>query len=243
MAPSRSPAAPTASRRKSSSTQRVPLTRERIAQAALELIDEEGLENCSMRRLGARLGVEAMALYHHFAGKGELFDAVMDRLLEEVEVPPAGSMTGLQRLRRCISSWRAVALRHPHAFILLAGRRFNTERAFQLYESVLQVFAELGLDAAEAARWFRLLGNFAGGAGLADVASSEQQADATPLRLAREPDTIAHPHVRAIAPHLQAGKLDGLFEFGLDVLFGALAERIRQTTRPPGRRPRSSRGR
>ena len=41
---------------------REPLTRERIAQTALELIDEEGLENCSMRRLGARLGVEAMAL-------------------------------------------------------------------------------------------------------------------------------------------------------------------------------------
>jgi AcrR family transcriptional regulator len=215
---------------------REPLTRERIAQAALELIDEEGLESCSMRRLGARLGVEAMALYHHFAGKGQLLDAVMDRLLEEVEVPPPGSMPALQRLRRCMSSWREVAVRHPPAFIVLAGRRFNTERSFRLYESILDAFAELGLDAAQTARWFRLLGNFASGAGLADVASRERVPDATPLRLARQPDSIAYPRVRAIAANLQVGNLDALFEFGLDTLFDALERSV-----VPGAAPRKAR--
>jgi AcrR family transcriptional regulator len=200
---------------------RTPLSRERIARSALELIDDEGLENCSMRRLGARLGVEAMALYHHFPSKGDLLDGVVDCLLEEVELPAAG--TPLQRLRACIRSYRACAIRHPPAFVLLAARRFNTERAFAFYEALLGVFAELGLTAQQSARWFRLIGGFASGAGMADVASRERVADATPLRLERAPELIAFPRVRAVAPHLSVKNLDSVFEFGLDVLFDALA--------------------
>jgi len=113
--------------------------------------------------------------------------------------------------------------KRPPAFILLAARRFNTERAFAFYEVILEMFADLGFDARQGARWFRLIGNFASGAGMADVASRERIADATPLQLERDPEQIAFPHVRAIAPHLAAQKLDAVFEFGLDVLFDALA--------------------
>jgi AcrR family transcriptional regulator len=200
---------------------RAPLSRERIAQAALELIDEAGLEQCSMRRLGAALGVEAMALYHHFPSKGELLDAVIDLLVAEIELPREGPP--LERLRACIRSYRASAIRHPRAFILLAARRFNSERAFSFYEELLGVFGELGLDAEQSARWFRLIGGFASGAGMAEVASRERVTDATPLRLERAPELIPFPRVRAVAPHLAVKKLDGVFEFGLGVLFEALA--------------------
>lgn len=200
---------------------REPLSRERIAREALKLIDEEGLEKCSMRRLGARLGVEAMALYHHFPSKGDLLDAVMDCLVAEVELPTAGPP--LERLRSSIRSYRACAIRHPPAFVLLAARRFNTERTFAFYEALLGVFGELGLDAEQSARWFRLVGGFASGSGMAEVASRERIADATPVRLERAPELIAFPRVRAVAPHLTVKKLDSVFEFGLDVLFDALA--------------------
>jgi AcrR family transcriptional regulator len=214
---------PPVKRRAASAAVRDPLTRERIARAALELIDAEGLEHCSMRRLGARLGVEAMALYHHFAHKGELLDAVMDCLLDEIDLPPREAAPPMERLRRAMASWRAAAIAHPPAYILLAGRRFNTERAFALYEALLQAFADLGLDAQQTARWFRLLGGFASGAGLAEVASRERVPDATPLRLERQPESIAFPHVRAVAPHLRVEALEEVFDFGLDVLFGQLA--------------------
>ena len=207
------------------SARREPLSRERIAQAALELIDEEGLDNCSMRRLGARLDVEAMALYHHFSNKGELLDAVMDRMVEELDLPPRGTLPPLERLRRCMASWRGAAIRHPRAFVVLAGRRFNTERTFALYEDILQAFADLGLDASETARWFRLLGGFVTGSGLAEVASRERVPDATPLRLQRDPGSIHYPHVRAVAPHLRVEALDGVFEFGMGVLFDELEQR------------------
>jgi AcrR family transcriptional regulator len=217
---------------------RAPLSRESIARAALEQIDKSGLEQLSMRRLGAALGVEAMALYHHFPSKGDLLDAVIDLLVEEIELPGEG--TALERLRECMRSYRASAIRHPRAFILLAARRFNSERAFAFYEDLLGVFGELGLDAEQSARWFRLLGGFASGAGMAEVASRERVADATPLRLERSPQLIPFPRVRAVAPHLSVKKLDAVFEFGLDILFEALAARTGATAGAKARRRRAA---
>jgi AcrR family transcriptional regulator len=204
---------------------REPLSREAIATTALALIDAEGLEALSMRRLGAALGVEAMALYHHLPGKGDVLDAVQERLLEELELPPRGSVPPIERLRAMAAGYRAVAIRHPAAFPLLAARRFNTRRAFAYYETLLEAFADLGLDAEGSARWFRLIGGFISGAGMAEVASRERIADATPLALEHAPQRIGDfPRVRAVAPYLAVKKLDAIFEFGLDVLFKALAE-------------------
>jgi AcrR family transcriptional regulator len=213
--------------KKSRKPPREPLSRERIARAALALIDAEGLEAFSMRRLGAQLGVEAMALYHHFRDKGELLDAVMDCLVDELDLPPRGEVPPLARLRRTMVSWRGQAVAHPRAYMLLAARRFNTERAFRYYEDLLQAFADLGLDARETAHWFRLLGNFTSGSGLAEVASRERVPDATPLKLEHDPQHIPFPHVRAVAPHLRVDQLDAAFGFGLDVLFEALERRVR----------------
>lgn len=222
------------------------LTREAIAEAALAMIDAQGLEALSMRRLGEALGVEAMALYHHYPNKGQLLDAVMDRLVEEIDLPDPPRATPLQKLRRYVSDYRGIALRHPRAYLLLSTRRFNSARSFALYERILAAFAEAGLSAERAALWFRLLGGFANGAGMADVASRELTPHATPLQLERAPDSVQFPHVRAVAPHLRVERLDGVFAFGLDVLFDALQRELagqpiaapaRAARLPNGRRP------
>lgn len=200
------------------------LTRERIAEAALELIDEEGIDGCSMRRLGARLGVEAMAIYYHFKGKGELLDAVLEQLLKSQVLP--ASLPPLERLRQFMRNQRTVAIEHPRAFILLAGRRFNTDFAFAWYDDILATFAELGLDAAETAFWFRLIGGYVCGAGMAEVASRELVDDATELLLEHAPERIPYPYVRAIAPHLSVDNLHVNFELSLDLLFNALAAQV-----------------
>ncbi|MGA8048764.1 MAG: TetR/AcrR family transcriptional regulator C-terminal domain-containing protein [Burkholderiales bacterium] len=200
---------------------RKPLSRERIVKAALKLIDADGLDGLSMRRLGQALGVEAMALYHHFANKGALLDAVLEELMDETQIPPRGSMPPLERLRHFARAHRQMALRHPNAFILIPTRRFNTERSFAQYEAVLEAFRDLGFDAALSARYFRTVGYFASGAGLADIASQARQPDATPVRLETLED--AHfPLVSAVVPHLRAANLDAIFEFGLDILFDAM---------------------
>ncbi|WP_459708918.1 TetR/AcrR family transcriptional regulator [Paraburkholderia sp. 2C] len=205
-------------------TSRQPLTRERITKAALALIDEEGLDHCSMRRLGARLGVEAMALYYYFGNKGQLLDAVLEALLEG-QLPPA-ALPPLERLRGFIRNYRAIAIHHPRAFVLLATRRFNTDRTFALYEEILKTFAALGLDAARTAFWFRLIGGYVNGAGMAEVASRELEDEPTALLLEHAPQQIPYPHVRAIAPHLSVNNLESVFEQSLDLLFDALVADI-----------------
>ena len=200
---------------------RKPLSRKRIVKAALRMIDKDGLDGLSMRRLGQALGVEAMALYHHFANKGALLDAVLEELIAEAKLPPRDSMPPLERLRSFARGHRQMALRHPNAFILIPSRRFNTERSFAQYEEVLEAFRDLGFDAALSARYFRSVGYFVSGAGLADIASRAHQPDATPVRLETF-DDARFPLVSAVTPHLRADRLDAVFEFGLDILFDAM---------------------
>src|SRR5436190_23282616 len=66
---------------------RLPLTRERILQAALEVADEQGIEAVTMRKLGQLLGFEAMSLYNHVANKNDVLDGILDLVLAETEPP------------------------------------------------------------------------------------------------------------------------------------------------------------
>jgi AcrR family transcriptional regulator len=206
-------------------TARRPLTRDAIAAAALDLIDRDGLEEFSTRKLGQALGVEAMSLYHHFPSKGELLDAVSERLMAEVALPtwaPGGDW--IDWLRQVAHAYRAAARRHPHAFLLLAMRRFNAEGTFTFLEAHFGVLRDAGFDAGMTARIFRTLGYFLNGAGLADVATATAQADRTqPLRLDSLQGIDDYPLVRRIAPHLAQPSLDGIFEFGLERLLATLA--------------------
>jgi AcrR family transcriptional regulator len=210
------------------------LDRERIACAALALIDSKGLEGLSMRGLGQELGVEAMALYHHFKSKGELLDAVLELLANELLVPAPDATGTSERLRKYLRSHRQIAVRHPKAFILLTARRFNTPQAFEKYERILAMYAEFGLSPKEQAYWFRLFGGYVGGAGLAYVASVEEIPDATTLQLQHDPRAIQLPHVSAAAPFLRVEGLEAAFEYGLEVLLEAL-DRLARIKRSTGK--------
>ena len=105
---------------------RVRLDRDRIVAAAIDFIDGEGLPSLTMRRLGERLGVEAMALYRYVPGKEDLLDAVVESLVmsmaddEDVLSEPSGGWQDfLQRLAHGV---RRVALQHPKVFPLIASR-------------------------------------------------------------------------------------------------------------------------
>ena len=180
-----------------------------------------------MRRLGAELGVEGMAIYHHFRSKAELLDGVLELLLEELEVPAEGAGTALERLRRTFEAARALALRHPQAFLLLPTRRFNTARALEYYERLLGLFRDAGFDAPESARFFRLLAGYVSGAGLAEIGSRAQQPDATPAKLETFSDPERFPLVTAIVPELRVRNLDAIFGFGMDVIFDAMSAHLR----------------
>jgi AcrR family transcriptional regulator len=210
---------------------RAPLNRDAIVTAALAEIDGKGLDGLSMRRLGAALGVEAMALYHHFPSKDDLLDGVMERLLAEVDLPPVGSMPPIERLRIFVRSYRQIAIRHPHAFVLLAVRRFNTEVALALYERILDALDEAGFDAIHSARLFRLIGYYASGAGLAEIAMRSQESDAASAKAESVTERQHFPRVAAVSRYMRAGSLDAVFEFGLDLLFDEIRRQAQSSRR------------
>ena len=201
------------------------LAPERIITQALALIDLDGLDAFSTRKLGAVLGVEAMALYHHFPSKGHLLDAVADRILSEVVVPTAPADDPIARLRLAVYSYRSVARAHPKAFLLIAARRFNTPNALALLEKLLALHQDAGLSAVRAARHFRMLGYFLNGALLSELTV-----------LGQSPDSIGsavdsgiperYPAIAKSAPYLGSAYLDATFHEGLEAILKRIAEEI-----------------
>jgi AcrR family transcriptional regulator len=102
------------------------LSRQRIVEAAAELIDAEGLAGFSTRRLAEKLGVRGPSLYNHFATKDEILDAVADTITAQVDVSFFGRLDWRLALRRWGHSYRAALAAHPHIVPYLAqgpGRR------------------------------------------------------------------------------------------------------------------------
>jgi AcrR family transcriptional regulator len=170
-------------------SERVPLSRERVVQAALEFIEEHGLPNLTMRRLGERLGVEAMSLYRHVPGREELLDQVVTRIIAEMEydddvldAPQDGWQDFLQRLAHGV---RRTALAHPVAFPLVASRPLEAPwlrpplRSVEWVERFLDGLIAEGFSDANAVGAYRAFTSFLLGHLLLEVAS--HGADLGPL--------------------------------------------------------------
>lgn len=132
------------------------LTLSRIVDQTLALVDEQGIAAASMRSVGERLGVRAMSLYRYVASREELFDLVVERIVDELSAddevhmhPVAGWRDYLARLARGV---RRYALAHPHAFPLVATRPAEAPwvnpplRSMRWIEAMLQGLHDEGLD-------------------------------------------------------------------------------------------------
>ncbi|MGW3039576.1 TetR/AcrR family transcriptional regulator [Kitasatospora sp. NPDC001159] len=208
------------------------LSRERIVTAALRLIDEEGLDALSTRRLATELSVSGPSLYNHFATKDELLDAVVDSVIGEVDLsmfsggadpgPPAGLTTSWpEALRDWARSYRAALAAHPNIVPVLAqgpGRRPN---ALRLADAVFGHLVESGWPRGQATRIGALMRYFVTGSALASFAAGFP-ADAGVY------DAADYPHLgeaHRLAGH--RGTVDeGAFETGLEALLDGLVLRF-----------------
>jgi AcrR family transcriptional regulator len=124
---------------------RIPLTRDRILRAALQIADEEGLEALTMRRLGQELGVQAMSLYNHVANKDDLYQGIVDLAMNEIE-PPSPDVDWKTALRQTAISAHRAFVRHPWACNLhMETPRINDER-MEWMEGVLRTLREAGFS-------------------------------------------------------------------------------------------------
>lgn len=202
------------------------LSRERIAAAALALVDREGLAGLSTRRLGDELGCEAMSVYHHFPSKAHLMDALVDLVLAEARVAMAEEWGWLERLRRAAHGFRAMALKHPKFFPFFAVHRLNTLAGVGYIDSIIGILREAGFSDRDAARYFREIGYYLTGAALDETAGyAKGPSAAEPV-----PDEIiatSFKHLAAAAPYFQPGHFEATFEAGLEILLAGV-ERARE---------------
>ena len=125
-------------------TRRRPLNRERILAAALELVDEQGIDALSMRKLGQALGYEAMSLYNHVANKDDLLDGILDLVLAEMEPPDLEG--GLPAIRASALSAHEALKRHPWAATMLMSARIRPAR-IEYMEALLACLRSAGFSA------------------------------------------------------------------------------------------------
>ena len=200
------------------------MSRRRILQAAVRIVDSEGLEALSMRRLGAELGVEAMSLYNHVPNKEALLDGMVELLLGELEVPPE-SEGWESRVREAYRAFRRLAHEHPNVFPLLVVRPPDTMDGVWLVEEFLKTLREAGFDPETALYAFRALSSFASGYAMAEIRGFAMEPAGGRLGAS----TLApgeFPHIHELDDRLEAVDHDAEFEFGLDLIIAGLKEKL-----------------
>ncbi len=99
------------------------LSLDRIVDEAIALVDSEGAEALTMRRLATQLGTSTMSTYHHVPDKQALIEAIAERVISDLEQPP-DDVPWPDAVRRMAASFRALTLAHPAVFqVLLSGQR------------------------------------------------------------------------------------------------------------------------
>lgn len=206
------------------------LTRERVVRAAVELADADGIAALTMRKLGAALGVEAMSLYHHVSGKGDLVDGMVDALFAEIALPEGDGWRAALRARAV--SARATLARHPWAIGLMESRIAPGPATLRQHDAVLGVLRGAGFAVPLSAHVFALLDSYVYGFALQEATlpfrNGDEVAAVVEQTMGRmDPDEYPHLHELALTHVLSPGYDFGdEFAYGLDLLLDGV-ERAR----------------
>ena len=219
-------------RSRASGTRRAPITREAIVDAALDLLDREGLGAVSMRRVAAELGAGAASLYWHVGDKDELLDLVFDRVIGEMALPEPEADRWQEQAKEAMREMRRVIARHGDIARVALGRWPIGPNALVFNERLLAILRAGGLPDRTCAYAGQLLPSYVGWYGLEEAMGPQPSVrDGTAhkdvvgmirdylgsLPADRFPSTLA------LLDELTAGDMDERFEFGVDVLVRGLA--------------------
>jgi AcrR family transcriptional regulator len=222
---------------------RVPLSRERVLRAAVNLADQGGIDSVTMRRLADELGVEAMSLYYHVANKEDVLDGIADAVAREInqavdriDVPSSG-VNWKTAMRRRILAARQVLLRHPWAPGLFETRTTTSPAIIRHFDALVGLMRDGGFSYDLAHHALHALGSRALGFSqeLFDPGDEASPADATaaPADMASQ-----FPHLAAMLTEIAHDDPDSTlgwcddqteFEFGLDLILNGL-DSLRQTS-------------
>ncbi|MFI6578872.1 TetR/AcrR family transcriptional regulator C-terminal domain-containing protein [Nocardiopsis sp. NPDC050513] len=207
---------------------RLGLTRDRVVAAATELIDRDGLDSFSLRRLAAELDVETMSLYNHVPNRDALLDGVAEALLAGIDFSGADTGSWQDRIRAHAAAFRAAALRHPGSFPLVLTRPPRSSAALGAIRSALAAAADLRLPPRELVHVLRAYVAFVAGSILRELGSA-----ITPGTMGRERElhrigeieAAGDPLLTSVAAHLATSDHDVEFAYGIELLIAGLAAR------------------
>jgi AcrR family transcriptional regulator len=231
-----------ATRREARTEPRIPLSRDRVLQAAVKIADEGGIASLTMRRLAEQLGAEAMSLYYHVANKDEVLDGIVDVIareindvVDQIDLPSKGA-DWKKAMRQRILTAREVLLRHPWAPALFETRTTMSPAVLRYHDGLLGLMRDGGFSYDQGHHALHALGSralgftqelFDPGDGAGDEQSTamfESMADQLPHLVGMMME-VAHDD-----PDSTLGWCDDQteFEFGLDLILDGL-DRIRET--------------
>lgn len=209
---------------------RATLGRERIVAAALRVIDAEGIDGLSMRRLARILGTAPMSLYRHVRGKDELLALVAEEVAGRLPDVPPPEEPWRDVVVTVLRGARTVLLDHPGIARLVGSPIALTPAVVRSHEAVLHALVRAGLDAEGAARAAAVLWTFTLGSVLAEqVPTPTPFADGTGpdderLRAAlRRAGEAGAPHLAAAVGAWERDTRQAVFERGVEALLHALA--------------------
>jgi len=209
------------------------LTRERVLRAAISLADRGGIQSLSMRKLGDKLGVEAMSLYNHVRNKEDLLDGMVDVVFSEIDVPPS-DMDWRTAMRQRAISVRQALLRHGWANGLMESRTSPGPANLRHHDAVLGSLRKAGFSVEMAAHAYSILDGYIYGFTLTEMTLPFRK----PGEVAEVAEHIMEGFPAGEYPHLAEMAVDRAmkpgynygdeFEYGLDLILDGI-QRARES--------------
>ena len=197
-------------------------TRKRIISAAIDMIERDGIEAFSMRRLAAELGCGLMSLYHHVPSRSSLLDGIAVHIAAGMEIRAAAADSWQVQLRTQAAAFRRLGLAHPRCVLLTVTRPPAAACVMRPAESALATLTNAGLGVAEAVLILRTFAAYIIGSACCETQTREADSEACsshPLRLR----ATEFPLLTELTAEFRAKDPDADFEFGLSLLMRAVA--------------------
>ncbi|NDL59587.1 TetR/AcrR family transcriptional regulator [Phytoactinopolyspora mesophila] len=212
-------------------TERPSLSRELIVEAAVRVADRGGMAQVSMRNVGKELGVEAMSLYHHLAGKDDLLDGLADWIFTQIELPdPTHPWRSAMSARA--ASARSALSKHSWALGLIESRRSPGPALLRHHDTVLGCLRHNGFSLRLAAHAFSAIDAYVYGFVLTEVNLPFEGTDGLDELVGEIHGSIpagAYPHLTELMTDHVLGREYSYadeFEFGLTLILDGLEEQL-----------------
>jgi AcrR family transcriptional regulator len=212
----------------SSRSERKPLTRDAIVEAALVLLERDGLQGLSMRRLAQELGAGAASLYWHVGDKEELLSLMLDRIVGEAEVVEPRAENWQEQVKEMLRATRRLMLKRRDAAQLSLGRIPAGPNSLPVMERTLAVLAAAGLPPRVISYAADMFALYVGG--FAYEESMPPMGDPAALgEYFRSLPPEQFPTLSALAADLTEGDADERFEFAIELLVRGLEAMARRS--------------